>query len=423
MASWNTSLLLRNIQQEIDLINYEIEHSSGGIGPIGPQGPKGDTGAAGASPFTMTLGGGAQVYNNTLTSFIFPSIVPVTSQTQYIVSDQCYSNCTTSCQYFKDGNTLFLGLRDNKIPTDPNNPQASCTWYFFADYANQQLYQFNNTANMGQISLTKELQTFTMSVINGSLKCYLNNAEILEFQRTVSPSTLWYSYCSTYNAGAYTDNIVTDYIFNQEVPGPQGAQGAQGAQGNQGIQGAKGDKGDTGATGAKGDTGATGAKGDNGGIINTLEAYYQKSLTAGIDLNPSTIYNIGSINLNGNYTKVNAFLNTLVITGTFTGPLIGASNLFFYLGDTTTTNYNALLSTAYSLTLPNQSAVPAPFSYNLQFGNIPFSFCTNTTAFNTVHLLMYLVNPNSPSGAINITNLTYQMMLEATNPAVAINLS
>ena len=43
-------------------------------------------------------------------------------------------------------------------------------------------------------------------------------------------------------------------------------------------------------------------------------------------------------------------------------PLNGASTLYFYLGDTTTTNYNALLSTAYSISIPNQSVVPGVFS-------------------------------------------------------------
>jgi hypothetical protein len=591
----SVNIRLNNIQNELNYIEYVINNQ--GAGNIGPQGPPGATGAtgstgpAGASTFTMQLNAGAQVYNNTLNSFIFPSIVPAVSQTQFIVSDQSYSNCTTSCQYFKDTNTLFFGLRDTKTPIDPTNPQSSCTWYFFADYATQQLYQFNNTINMGQISFTKELQTFTMSVINGVLKCYLNSAEIVEFQRNVSSSTLWYSYCSTYNNAAYPDNIVSNYIFNELALGPQGPIGNTGLTGSSsftttlnggvtytngttsslsfpnlgipsaagyaitnqryngngyvacttstnqnvsylglsstipsnpanpksnidwnlyintnnvislesfgsltgdtynytgsvhnfyitysgttinfyidttlmfskqvaanqlfygfwgtyneinsnvlnniifspyiiGPQGIQGNKGDTGNTGATGATGPQGPKGDNGGTIATLNGYINKSIGSDFDVNPSLINDLGAFSLGGLvYTKVTGYLNTLVITGQFTtSPLIGSSTLYFYFGDTATTNYNGLLNSAYSITIPNQQQIPAPFSYSVSLANIPIIYAPNSgTGFSTLHLLMVLVSPNSgPDATIFITGLTYQMMVEATNPPIAVNLS
>jgi hypothetical protein len=130
----------------------------------------------------------------------------------------------------------------------------------YADYLNQTLYLFNNQINKASISFTKELHTFTMSAINGILTSYIDNIVIPSFQQTIDPSSLWFSYCSSYNGGNYTNNIVTNYVFNQVAPGPQGV------------------KGDTGATGTAGTTGATGATGPAGSInspINNNVAFNQ----------------------------------------------------------------------------------------------------------------------------------------------------
>jgi hypothetical protein len=61
--SWNTSLMLRNIQNEIDEINYVIDNNVDGIGPQGIQGipgTQGNTGLSGSngvSLFDITLNG------------------------------------------------------------------------------------------------------------------------------------------------------------------------------------------------------------------------------------------------------------------------------------------------------------------------------------------------------------------------------
>ena len=116
--SFQTNLALLRIQQEINLINQEIALNPGNTGPQGPrgpqglqgapgakgdtgntgaQGPKGDTGDqgvpgdTGASAFTMSLFGGATIYNNDANSFLFDAPSP-TSFSQYIVSNQAYQN-------------------------------------------------------------------------------------------------------------------------------------------------------------------------------------------------------------------------------------------------------------------------------------------------------------------------------------------
>jgi hypothetical protein len=407
MASWNTSLVLRNIQAEIDQINYEIAHSGGGIGPQGPAGAQGPVGASGASNFTMQLNGGAQIYNNTINSYIFPSTVPATSLTQYIVSDQSYNNCTTSCQYFKSTNSLFLGLTKNKTPSDPTNPLSSCTYYLYADDVQKRLYLYVNNIQGPYITLTSQLHTFTISAINGILYCYLDNVVLPSFQQTIDPSLVWYSYCSTYNNGAYNDNIVTNYVFNQLAIGPQGI------------------KGDTGATGATGATGPTGATGSPGSGTQIKIGYCSANF---VPTDPVFIVNkvtkLGLIQLDGmNYSCVDLLFSSFNITGSITGAVSPyATNMIFYLGIDQNQALDINACTSYSITIPVTSAIPTPFNFNMQNGVIPLSMYAEKVTFDNIYLFCVISNFNTPLFELTVSNINYTCLVKYSNPPLSTEL-
>ena len=386
MASWNTSLVLRNIQAEIDQINYEIEHSSGGIGPQGPPGPAstvpGPPGSNGATAFTMQLHGGATVYNNNLNSFGFPS-GSGPSLGQYIVSDQCYQNVSTSCQYAMPANTVFLGFRNNQIPADSSNPVNDCTFHLYGDLETNTLYLYNNQTQVANTPITTNSITISMTINGGYLNCYLNNILLNgAFVQKVDETAVWFGYCSTYNASNDATNHIDNYIFSNNCIGAQGIAGP------------------------------------SGGSITTKCGYVQRSYVPGL-LEPNTNMVLGTIGLSGAYCKIDAYLTSINLVGAITGALNNSCQLIFYFGQTPSDSYNSLLGSSYSITIPAQTSVPFPFSYSFSYGNVPLNFCSNTSTFNNIYLICYLVSTGNPSGVINLTNCTFNMILQATNPALA----
>lgn len=258
--SWNTSLQLRNIQSEIDLINYEIANSGGGIGPIGPQGPQGiqgiqgpigttgatgstgssgsqgiqgatgATGANGVSLFNITLNGGATYLPNSLSSF------NTNSSSGYAITTQAYNSGCMISSYNTRLNATYIGLTESTTVATPTMPYLSFSHVLYSD--NVYIYRMDS----GVLSPTYDVYpnsnpnyVFSVKYDNSNLYFYLDGQEAVNLRLNVGPGKTYYGCWACYNAKTFS-NI-------QFVPLAQGIQGATGSTGATGSQGIKGDPG------------------------------------------------------------------------------------------------------------------------------------------------------------------------------------
>jgi len=292
--SWNTSLQLRNIQAEINQINYIIDNNVDGIGPQGPQGiqgiegiqgPTGSTGATGSigstgsqgiqgvtgatgangvSLFDITLNGGATYTAGSLSSF------NTNSSTGYAVTTQAYNSGCMISSYATRANAIFIGLTETTNVTNPSTPYISFSHVLYSD--NQAIYRIDDgVLNQGlfvQYPNSNPNFTFSVKYDNSNLYYYADGVELVNLRLNVGAGKTYYGCWASFNAKTFS-NI-------QFVPLAEGIQGATGSTGATGSQGIKGDtgsqgiQGNQGTQGIQGIQGIQGVKGDPGSIITPV---------------------------------------------------------------------------------------------------------------------------------------------------------
>ena len=291
--SWNTNLALRNIQSEIDQINYIIDNNVDGIGPQGPQGIQGiegiqgstgstgatgsigstgsqgiqgatgATGANGVSLFDITLNGGATYLPNSLSSF------NTNSTTGYAVTTQAYNSGCMISSYNTRANATYIGLTETTSIVDPNNPSSSFSHVLYSE--NTRIFRMDSgvLSSGNDVYPNSNLNyVFSVKYDNNNLYFYLDGQEAVNLRLNVGPGKIYYGCWSSYQNKTFS-NI-------QWVPLVQGIQGATGATGATGSQGIKGDtgsqgiQGNQGTQGIQGIQGIQGVKGDPGSIITPV---------------------------------------------------------------------------------------------------------------------------------------------------------
>jgi hypothetical protein len=266
--SWNTSLVLRNIQAEIDQINYEIANSGGGIGPQGPVGPTGPTGATGLtgetgengrSAFNISLLGGATYVSGDLSS------IKTNSSNGYAITTSPFLGGAFISGYATRQNAVYIGLTETTNVSNPSNPASSFSHMLYSEGDN--IYRLNNGVVITSAPYPNSNPNFTFSVEydNTNIMFFCDGVELVPLRLNVGSEKSYYgAWCS------YLDKTISNIQFSSIVVGPkgeqgiQGIQGIQGNQGNQGIQGVKGDQGIQGIQGEKGE------KGDPGDLANPV---------------------------------------------------------------------------------------------------------------------------------------------------------